>query len=198
MAAQLLDVGEPVSDLTIMAKILASLSSKYAAFQTAWDSVSPEQQTLNNLQERLIREEARLTAEDERPGAFSAYKKNAAKKNDAKNATGKSQKSDWRKDVECYKCKKRGHFARECRSKKSENQNGRAGKDTRDCAFVAEKHRQQSKMCDKSNTKLPSTKFAMPVTKMSGLPTVELQDTSHEDAIGFPSTECSLMVVLSL
>jgi hypothetical protein len=118
MAAQLLDVGEPVSDLTIMAKILASLSSKYAAFQTAWDSVSPEQQTLNNLQERLIREEARLTAEDERPGAFSPYKKNAAKKNDAKNATGKSQRSDWRKDVECYKCKKRGHFARECRSKK--------------------------------------------------------------------------------
>jgi transposase InsO family protein len=150
MAAQLLDV----SDLTIMAKILASLSSKYAAFQTAWDSVSPEQQTLNNLQERLIREEARLTAEDERPGAFSAYKKNAAKENDAKNATGKSQKSDWRKDVECYKCKKRGHFARECRSKKNENQNGGAGKDTRDCAFVAEKHRQQSKMCDKSNTKL--------------------------------------------
>jgi transposase InsO family protein len=154
MAAQLLDVGEPVSDLTIVAKILASLSSKYAAFQTAWDSVSPEQQTLNNLQERLIREEARLTAEDERPGAFSAYKKNAAKKNDAKNATGKSQRSDWRKDVECYKCKKRGHFARECRSKKNENQNGSAGKDTRDCAFVAEKHRQQSKMCDKSNTKL--------------------------------------------
>jgi hypothetical protein len=40
MAAQLLDVGKPVSDLTIMAKILASLSPKYAAFQTTWDSVS--------------------------------------------------------------------------------------------------------------------------------------------------------------
>jgi hypothetical protein len=37
MAAQLLDVDKPVSDLTIMAKILARLSPKYAAFQTAWD-----------------------------------------------------------------------------------------------------------------------------------------------------------------
>jgi hypothetical protein len=86
-----LDLGEPVSDLTIMGKILASLSPKYAAFQTAWDSVSPDQQMLNNLQERLIREEARLPAEDQRPGAFFAFKKNGAKKNDA---TGKSQKSD--------------------------------------------------------------------------------------------------------
>jgi hypothetical protein len=42
----------------------------------------------------------------------------------------------------------------ECRSKKSEKQNGSAGQETRDCAFVAKKHRQQLKMCDKSNTKL--------------------------------------------
>jgi hypothetical protein len=99
MAAQLLDVGKPVLTLTIMAKIPASLSPKNAVFQTAWDTVSPDQQTLNILQERLIREEARQTAEDERPGAFSACKKNGVKKNDVRNATGKSQKSDWRKDV---------------------------------------------------------------------------------------------------
>jgi hypothetical protein len=93
MAAQLLDVGKPVLTLTIMAKIPASLPPKNAVFQTAWDTVSSDQQT------RLIREEARQTAEDERPGAFSACKKNGVKKNDVRNATGKSQKSDWRKDV---------------------------------------------------------------------------------------------------
>lgn len=39
MAAQLLDVGESVSDVTIMAKVLLL---KYATLQTAWDSVDPE------------------------------------------------------------------------------------------------------------------------------------------------------------
>lgn len=42
MAAQLIDVGEAVTEVTIMAKILASLSSKYNALQTAWDSVDPQ------------------------------------------------------------------------------------------------------------------------------------------------------------
>lgn len=42
MGAQLLDLGETVTDVTIMAKILASLSSKYSTLQTAWDSVDPE------------------------------------------------------------------------------------------------------------------------------------------------------------
>ncbi|XP_070158410.1 uncharacterized protein [Polyergus mexicanus] len=53
MAAQLLDTGEAVSDVTIIAKVLASSSSKYATLQTAWDSVDSERQTLENLQERL-------------------------------------------------------------------------------------------------------------------------------------------------
>ena len=48
MAAQLLDVGETVSETTVMAKILGSLSPKYVYFQTAWDNVPPEMQTLDN------------------------------------------------------------------------------------------------------------------------------------------------------
>ena len=43
-----------------MAKVLASLASKYSAFQTVWDSFDKERQAINNLTERLIREEARL------------------------------------------------------------------------------------------------------------------------------------------
>nr|XP_046468085.1 uncharacterized protein LOC124212249 [Neodiprion pinetum] len=59
MAAQLKDVGKPVSQITLIAKILANLAPKYANFLTAWDSVDPGRQILDNLQERLIREELR-------------------------------------------------------------------------------------------------------------------------------------------
>lgn len=73
MAAQLLDLGEAVSNVTVMAKILGSLSPKYSAFQMAWDSVDPDRQNLENLQERLIREESRLTISAESEDGTSAF-----------------------------------------------------------------------------------------------------------------------------
>lgn len=79
LAAQLINVGEPMSQTTIMAKILGSLSPKYANFQTAWDNVPQEMQTLENLEERLLREEAGLSANDENPGAFAGTKKTSEK-----------------------------------------------------------------------------------------------------------------------
>lgn len=64
MAAQLKDVGEAVSEVAIMAQILTSLSSRFNALKTAWDSVEPERQTLQNLQERLVKEETRSLSDD--------------------------------------------------------------------------------------------------------------------------------------
>lgn len=79
MAAQLIDVGEIVSDMAIIVKILGSLLPKFSYFQTAWDNVPQEMQTLSNLEERLLREEARMSASDESPGAFAAVKKSKNK-----------------------------------------------------------------------------------------------------------------------
>ncbi|KYN16302.1 Copia protein [Trachymyrmex cornetzi] len=62
MARQLTDLNENISDITIMAKILGSLPSKYNAFVTAWDSVDTDKQTLENLTTRLLKEESRMTA----------------------------------------------------------------------------------------------------------------------------------------
>lgn len=45
MATELTDLGETVTDMTIMAKLLASLATKYSTLQTAWDSVDPDRQT---------------------------------------------------------------------------------------------------------------------------------------------------------
>ncbi|KAL6429523.1 hypothetical protein ACFW04_008302 [Cataglyphis niger] len=59
LASQIADVGEKLSEVTIIAKILKdSLTLKYSAFQTMWDSVESERQTIANLQERLLKEEA--------------------------------------------------------------------------------------------------------------------------------------------
>ena len=62
MAQQLRDVGETVSNMTVMVKVLTSLASKFSAFQSAWDNADEERQTIDNLTERLtsIRREARL------------------------------------------------------------------------------------------------------------------------------------------
>lgn len=135
MAAQIEDVGERVSELTVIAKILGSLSPKYSTLQTAWDSVDPTRQTLNNLEERLIREELRLGVESESgASAFAVSKREGQTK-------GKPRKS--KKDIKCYRCHKTGHFARECSNK----QGGKDDDDqSRDCAFIAEKATNDSQL----------------------------------------------------
>ncbi|XP_011687076.1 PREDICTED: uncharacterized protein LOC105449517 [Wasmannia auropunctata] len=72
MAMQLKDLGENVSPVAIMAKIISSLPAKFNPLKTAWDSVAVADQTVDNLVERLIKEELRLTAEDETATAFAA------------------------------------------------------------------------------------------------------------------------------
>lgn len=82
MARQLTDLGENVSDVTVMAKILASLTTKYSTLTTTWDSVEPAKQTIEYLSERLIREESRLNAGNEATSA--ATKQNVLKSKNEK------------------------------------------------------------------------------------------------------------------
>lgn len=48
-----------------MAKILASLSTKYNPLKTTWDSIAVEEQTISSLQESLLKEEVQLAYDDE-------------------------------------------------------------------------------------------------------------------------------------
>lgn len=138
LAAQLTDIGEKVSDVTVMAKILESLSPKYSAFQTAWDSVDPVRQNLENLQEILIREKSRISAEsEESASAFAATKQGRNKKKQEETPTGHKKVSKSKKDIQCYKCHKMGHFAYECRNKKRDK-NEQRDDQSEDHAFVAE------------------------------------------------------------
>ncbi|XP_076285580.1 uncharacterized protein LOC143211633 [Lasioglossum baleicum] len=72
IASQLKDLGEAVSDTAIMAKVLGSLPSKYNALQTTWDSVPEARQTLDNLLERLLKEERRLEDDNDVTQALAA------------------------------------------------------------------------------------------------------------------------------
>ena len=107
MAMQPLDLGENVSQVTIMAKILASLTSKFNHFRTAWDSVEPDRQTIEYLKERLIQEENRLSHEDEGATALAAVtrKQNGNASSDAqkKKAYGKPGQNS-KKNIVCYRC----------------------------------------------------------------------------------------------
>lgn len=81
MAQQLRDLGGTVDDTTIMAKILASLTPKYSAFRTVWGNIEEGRQTVENLTERLIREEARFESGDDAAEALAVTKNNGDKKN---------------------------------------------------------------------------------------------------------------------
>lgn len=149
MARQLRDLGENVSDMTIMAKVLASLTSKFGTLQTAWDSVDPARQTLEHLQEHLIKEESRLNAGDDETVALAAVRNTGEKAGSSRNRENSRTKGDKKtrrekkkKDVECYCCQEKGHYARDCPTRKQKK--GDRGDALREYAFVAASFERES------------------------------------------------------
>ena len=145
-----MDLGENVSNLTIMAKLLASLTPRFSALQTAWDSVDPARQTLEHLEERLIKEESRLEAEGDEIAAFAVMRINHGKagnwknKEDAKSKEGSQDKEEERKarrekrkqNSKCYICQK-GHYARACPTRNQNKEAGNEGESSRPVVFMA-------------------------------------------------------------
>ncbi|XP_018300165.1 uncharacterized protein, partial [Mycetomoellerius zeteki] len=99
-----------------MAKILGSLPSKYNALITAWDSVDPTRQSLDNLRFRLLKEESRLTTINETANALAAVKVSKPKQS-VQREENKKRKSDHKSTTECYYCHKIGHSIKYCRKR---------------------------------------------------------------------------------
>ena len=115
LAQQLKDTGETVSDIAIITKILGSLPPKFRSFRQAWLSQDETKQTIRNLMSRLIDEENGLTAHDEDEKALvTSSHVNKMANREEQEPRPKFDKSK----ITCYKCQKKGHFARECRGER--------------------------------------------------------------------------------
>ncbi|KAG7203936.1 hypothetical protein KM043_017094 [Ampulex compressa] len=84
-------------------------------------------QTIHALQERLMKKETRLAAEDQ----MSALETISDKKKQEN--PGKQRFETKKKVVECFYCKRKGHFVRNCGKKKRDEQ---GSSETSNCAFV--------------------------------------------------------------
>jgi len=107
--------------VTIITKILGSLLEKYNALITAWDSVERGNQMLDNLGQHLIKEEARMTAIDEASDALTAM---SLKMKKTQQRTKERKPHSKRDSVECYYCYKPGHYIKNCRKKKRDEDRG--------------------------------------------------------------------------
>ncbi|UYV60463.1 hypothetical protein LAZ67_1001224, partial [Cordylochernes scorpioides] len=125
---------------------LGSLPDKYMNFITAWDSVSSEEKTLENLTARLLKEESLQDHWDSSGNSkpdnalmtFSKFNRNST----ASNKQQQHQQSikDKKKNTHCGYCKKKGHWWKECYKRKEEQKGQQPSSSSRDdsCAFSAE------------------------------------------------------------
>ncbi|UYV64540.1 hypothetical protein LAZ67_3001142 [Cordylochernes scorpioides] len=146
LAQQMKDLGEPISDVALITKIICSLPDKYKNFITAWDSVSSEEKTLENLTARLLKEESLQDHWDSSGNSkpdnalmtFSKFNRNST----ASNKQQQHQQSikDKKKNTHCGYCKKKGHWWKECYKRKEEQKGQQPSSSARDdsCAFSAE------------------------------------------------------------
>ncbi|UYV73254.1 hypothetical protein LAZ67_10002363, partial [Cordylochernes scorpioides] len=125
---------------------ITRLPDKYKNFITAWDSVSSEEKTLENLTARLLKEESLQDHWDSsgnfKPDnalmTFSKFNRNST----ASNKQQQHQQSikDKKKNTHCGYCKKKGHWWKECYKRKEEQKGQQPSSSARDdsCAFSAE------------------------------------------------------------
>ena len=108
LAISLESVGEKVSEVSIMSRLLYSLSASYASLMVAWDSVEPARQTRAELVSRLLSHDDRK-CNDQGASAGVAFMARMSK------PARRLPFSDWVKTATCHKCGKTGHLQFQCR-----------------------------------------------------------------------------------
>jgi hypothetical protein len=87
LAAQLKDMGETVTDASLVTKLIISLPQGYDSLQAAWDNLPENDQTLANLTARLLKAES---LRSDREASTSFYVKSRNHKQQRSNSTTNS------------------------------------------------------------------------------------------------------------
>lgn len=101
VARNLADIKEKVSEPMLMAKILGGLPRKFDSLVVAWDSVASDKQTMENLEEQLMREESRVAQKEEEVTALYTSRGKGAKRCHDKS----NKENDDTSKKRCYRCK---------------------------------------------------------------------------------------------
>lgn len=130
--SQLVQSGAPLSEETLVGRIVGGLTKPYHVFMTNWANNLGVKQTMAELVPRLTAEEMLVTRMRKDESSIAMYadgKRDGTKKRGWSNraggsasrgpstSQGSSSKSRDMSKIKCYGCKKTGHFHRDCKDK---------------------------------------------------------------------------------
>ena len=141
ISKQLTDLGQTITDESLVAKILMSLPDKFSNFVSAWDSTELSRKTLENLESRLVKEELVLykrNGQQHQETALASnarhpynnnqqhnYNRNHQNNRQNQHYQGQNQNQNnhhgRQTNAYCPYCKREGHIEQKCRKKARAN-----------------------------------------------------------------------------
>lgn len=174
LRTQITSTGQEFDDIELSRCILHGLDSDYSIIKTAGALNEEILENLDKVLDLLLAREHDVEREKEQMvnslrmrsnapirtvnNTMNENMVNAPRTQNGRNGSGAQHDSskDWLKGIECYKCHKFGHFARDCRSKQKFNIT-KGGQKGRNKKFWNKKGKKFNKKNNPKNTQAPQT-----------------------------------------